>query len=319
MSGPFAPFLEEQGFVVLDGGLASALEEGGYALDTPLWSARALLEAPERVRGVHEAYLYAGADCITSAGYQASFEGLWAAGLERPEAEQVLRGAVTLAVEARDAFWSGAAGREGRRRPLVAASAGPYGAFLTDGSEYVGRYGVGPEVLERFHRGRLEVLADTPADLLAFETVPSLDEADVIAGLLAGLLARRPETRAWIAFSCRDEGHLRDGTPIGVAVEACAVAGPALAAVGVNCTAPRHMAGLIARIREATELPVVAYPNSGEGFDTTTRSWTGPRAEWMDDVGDWVAAGARILGGCCRVGPAEILELRRRLERSCGS
>lgn len=308
---PFRPFLEQQGFVVLDGGLATALEARGHDLGGALWSARLLLDDPDAVRAVHTAYLGAGADCITSAGYQASFEGLEAVGLTRRRAEAILRGAVELALEARDAFWVGAAGRSGGPRPIVAASAGPYGAYLADGSEYDGRYGVDREALAAFHRDRLDVLADTDADVIAFETIPSLLEVETIASLLVD----HPDVPSWISFTCRDGGSLRDGTPIRDAVRACAGI-DSLVAIGVNCTAPRHVGALIEQVAGATDLPIAAYPNSGEGYDRARQAWTGSAEAWLEEVPAWVRAGAVILGGCCRVGPGEIRGLRRILEGS---
>ena len=182
--GPLGRIPGAQGFVVLDGGLSTALEAAGLRLDPTLWSARAPLDAPEAVLAAHRAYLEAGADCITTAGYQASPEGFLAAGFDAAAAEAAIRRPVELAVQARDAFWASAENREGRLRPLVAASAGPYGAFLADGSEYRGRYGVDAAALDRFHRARLELLQDTAADLVAFETVPSGTEAAVLGALL---------------------------------------------------------------------------------------------------------------------------------------
>jgi homocysteine S-methyltransferase len=196
-------------------------------------------------------------------------------------------------------------------RPIVAASAGPYGAYLADGSEYDGRYGVGRTALERFHSDRLDVLADTPADVVAFETVPSLLEAEVIAGLLEA----RADTPAWISFGCRDASALWDGSRIVDAVSACASV-PALAAIGVNCTAPRHVAGVIRGIRSRTDLPIVVYPNSGERYDRGTRTWDESPSAWIEHVDGWTAAGARVIGGCCRTGPRETHQLRLRMERS---
>jgi homocysteine S-methyltransferase len=306
---PFAPFLQSQGFVLLDGGLATALETAGYTLDESLWSASCVIDAPGAVRSVHTSYLEAGADCITTAGYQASVEGFLAAGLDREGAEEALRRGVELAVEARDAFWSNPAHGSGRLEPIVAASAGPYGAFLADGSEYDGRYGVERAVLERFHRARLDVLRDTAADVVAFETIPSALESEV----LAELLADRDDTRAWISYSCRDSETLWDGTPIAEAVRSLgSVRG--LVGVGINCTAPRHVGALVDKIAAVTDLPIIVYPNSGEGYDVLKRSWLGPPAEWLDSVGEWVESGAVVLGGCCRVGPDQIRRLRTRLE-----
>jgi homocysteine S-methyltransferase len=307
---PFAGFLARQGFVVLDGGLATALEAAGHRLDTALWSARLLLDAPEAIRAAHLAYLEAGADCITTASYQASFEGFAAAGIGERDAEALLRRSVEVAREARDAFWAEPARQRGRLEPIVAASAGPYGAYLADGSEYDGRYGVGRATLAAFHRRRLQVLGDTSADLIAFETIPSLPETEVIAALLGEL----PGTWAWITFTCRDAERLWDGSRIADAVSA-ALAAPRLTGVGVNCTAPRHVPALVDTVRSMTDLPVIAYPNSGEVYDLLSRRWGG-RAEsegWLDCVQDAFAAGARVLGGCCRIGPPTIRGLRAQL------
>jgi homocysteine S-methyltransferase len=308
---PFEPFLESQGFVVLDGGLATALEAAGHLLDTPLWSARLLLDAPDAVRAAHIAYLEAGADCVTTASYQASFEGFAEAGLGPREAESLLRKSVELAREARETFWSVPASRAGRLPPIIAASAGPYGAFLADGSEYDGRYLVGREALADFHRRRLEVLADTPASLVAFETIPSLAEAEVIVGLLAEL----PDTWAWITFSCRDGERLWDRASFTDAVSV-ALAAPRLAGVGVNCTSPRHITGLIDLARSVTELPIIAYPNSGELYDAGSHKWKGKPAgaDWLAGAAEWFGHGATVLGGCCRVGPLTIRKLRAALD-----
>ncbi len=304
---PFRRFLDEQGIVVLDGGLATALEADGYVLDSDLWSARLLLDAPEAVRAVHTAYLEAGADCITTATYQASFDAFGRLGVDAAAAADLMRGSVRLAVEARSAFWSEPVNRAGRLEPIVAASAGPYGAFLADGSEYDGRYGVDQDVLDTFHRARLEVLAETDADLIAFETIPSLPEVEVIAALLS----ETPATWAWITFSCRDGRHLWDGSPVAEAARACSV-GDGVAGVGVNCTSPRFVVDLIDEIRGATDLPIIAYPNSGETYDAAAKVWTGQAvgSEWLAGALEWVGAGARVVGGCCRVGPDMIRELR---------
>lgn len=312
MSGksPFAGFFAAQGFVVLDGGLATALEAAGHSLDTALWSARLLVDAADSIRAAHLAYLEAGADCITTASYQASFEGFAAAGVGERDAEALLRRSVELAREARDAFWTDAARQSGRLEPIVAASAGPYGAYLANGSEYDGRYGVGRTRLADFHRRRLRVLSDTSADLIAFETIPSLPESEVIAALLGEL----PETWAWITFTCRDGERLRDGSPITDAVSA-ALAAPRLAGVGINCTAPRHVPALVEAVRSLTDLPVIAYPNSGEVYDRASRRWVGhaDREAWLERVHEAFEAGARILGGCCRIGPPTIHRLRAEL------
>ncbi|MBM4183662.1 MAG: homocysteine S-methyltransferase [Gemmatimonadetes bacterium] len=307
---PLARHLESQGVVILDGGLATALEAAGHMLDSALWSARLLLDAPEAVRAAHLAYLEAGADVITTASYQASFEGFAAAGLGALAAESLLRRSVDLAVEARRAFWSDERNRANRLEPIVAASIGPYGAFLADGSEYRGRYLVGRQALAEFHRRRLHVLADTQADVLAIEKVPSVEEAEVLAELLAEV----PHAWAWMTFSCRDGKRLWDKTRIADAVRR--VEGVAnMVGVGVNCTAPRHVASLVAEVRSATSKTIVLYPNSGETYDAASHRWVGRPAgsEWVEGARAWAEQGARVIGGCCRVGPRAIRDLRDEL------
>src|SRR5210317_388673 len=181
---PLQKFIQRQGFALLDGGLATAMEKYGADLDDELWSAKMLIEAPELIRQVHSEFLDAGADVIATATYQASFEGFGNKGYSPEKAAQLMRLSVDLAVLARENFWSETALRHERLKPLVAASVGPYGAALHDGSEYHGNYGLNQQELKDFHRPRLEVLADTDADLIAFETIPSLLEAEALVEML---------------------------------------------------------------------------------------------------------------------------------------
>lgn len=309
-ANPLAAFLERQGFVVLDGGLATTLEARGHELDSTLWSAALLRDDPGAVRDVHRAFLEAGADVVATAGYQASFAGFEEAGLGEGDAVELFRRSVAIAVEARDGFWADPANREGRLRPLVAASVGPYGAYLADGSEYDGRYGLPASDLDAFHRRRFRLLADSAADLVACETIPSGPEARV----LLEILEDTPGAWAWLSFCCRDAAHLHDGTPLAEVVRACEGASR-VAAVGVNCVAPSLVAGLVDTIRAETSLPLLVYPNSGEGWDAERGAWTGRGSS--DRVAasapSWLEAGARGVGGCCRVGPEAIRALRERL------
>lgn len=310
-ASPLAPFLERQGFVVLDGGLATELESRGHDLDDPLWSARVLLDDPDSVRAVHRDYLRAGADVVATATYQASFGGFARRGLGAGETVETLRRAVDLAREARDAFWADESHRSGRLRPLVAASVGPYGAVLADGSEYRGDYGLSTPELVEFHGERWQVLAAAGADLMACETIPSAPEARALLQLLARSDAG---TWAWISFSCRDGGHLADGTPLEEVARLCDSA-DRLAAIGVNCTRPAYVAPLIAAVRRGSAKPVLVYPNAGEDYDPVSKRWVGATGEawWHDAPARWRVAGAAGVGGCCRIGPDEITAIRRGL------
>ncbi|MDP2479560.1 MAG: homocysteine S-methyltransferase [Candidatus Palauibacterales bacterium] len=304
---PLERLVRDLGFFVLDGGLATTLEARGFDLDDPLWSARVLLEHPEAIRQVHLDFLEAGADCIVTASYQATLEGFRRRGVGEAEAADLMRRSVELGLEARDAFWSEPRNREGRLRPLVAASVGPYGAYLADGSEYTGDYDRDEEGLYAFHRPRWRILAEAGADLLACETLPSLPEARA----LLRLLEESPGTWAWMSFSCRDGARVRDGSRFEDAVRACdAAAG--VAAVGVNCTAPSYIAGLLGAARRVTDRLLLAYPNSGETWDGARKVWSAdPTAlDWGAAALEWREAGAAGIGGCCRVGPEDIGRVR---------
>jgi len=286
---------------VLDGGFATELERRGHDLSDGLWSARLLRDDPDEIVATHLAFFRAGADVATTASYQASVEGFVRRGLSHGEAEELLRDSVRLARIAA----SLAEAEDGVRR-LVAASVGPYGAVLADGSEYHGDYGVSDRFLRDFHRPRLALLADSGADLLAIETVPSLQEA---AALLEVLDETPATTRAWLSLSCADDRHTRRGDDVSAAF---ALAGSAerVVAVGVNCTAPEHVTALVTRAVAASGKPAVAYPNSGEAWDAEARSWTGPGSVVDAALArEWVAAGAAYVGGCCRVGSADIARL----------
>ncbi len=286
------------------------MEALGHDLDDPLWSARILLEDPEAMGRVHTAFLVAGADCITAGTYQASIPGFVARGLTPEHAGEVLERAVSLAVEARDVFWADAQNRDRRLRPLVAASVGPYGAYRADGSEYTGAYSLSGDELLGFHEERWRILADSEADVLACETIPSLQEAEV----LLELLRHTPDRWVWMSFTCRDGEHLSDGSPLSAAAEICdAVSG--VAAVGINCTRPEHVPELITVVRRATEKPIIVYPNAGGRYDAERKSWEDdpPRQDWAALVLEWRALGATLLGGCCRVGAKDISIMRSSL------
>jgi homocysteine S-methyltransferase len=288
----------DDGVLVADGGLATELEARGNDLSDPLWSARLLMDAPDQIRDAHLAFFRAGAVIATTASYQASFEGFGRRGLDRREAAGLLRRSVELARAACDQV----AG-DGRAR-WVAASVGPYGAALADGSEYRGRYGLSVAELAAWHRPRLEVLAGAGPDVLALETVPDTDEAQALMAAVAGL-----GIPAWLSYSIAGQ-RTRAGQSLSEAF-AIATDVPEVVAVGVNCCAPADVLAAIAVAREVTGKPVIVYPNSGEGWDARRRAWTGQARYSAVQPGQWIAAGARIAGGCCRVRPADIAEIAR--------
>lgn len=272
--------------LISDGGLATELETRGRDLSDALWSARLLSDAPQEIAAVHATYFRAGAKIATTASYQASFDGFSARGIGRDEAVKLLRRSVDLAATARDATGG----------LLVAASIGPYGAALADGSEYRGRYGVSVSQLRRWHQPRLEVLADAGADVLALETMPDVDEAEALVDLVRA--AGKP---AWLSYTIEGT-RTRAGQPLAEAFSVAAGVDQ-IVAVGVNCCSPDDVPAAI-EIACAVGKPVIVYPNSGERWNG--RAWTGVSRFSADRARQWVAAGAGVVGGCCRVTPADI-------------
>jgi homocysteine S-methyltransferase len=286
--------LPDDTVLITDGGLATELEARGHDLSDALWSARLLADAPEEIAAVHAAFYRAGAMIATTASYQASFDGFAARGIERDDAAKLMRRSVHLAEAARDDV-----GLDGG---WVAASIGPYGAALADGSEYRGRYGLSVAQLAEWHRPRIEVLAEAGADVLALETMPDVDEAEALMDLVRGL-----GLPAWLSYTI-DGAYTRAGQPLADAF-AVAVGVSEVVAVGVNCCAPSDVLQAIEVARAVTDKPVIVYPNSGELWDAIRRTWMGPPLFSPQLVPQWIQAGARIVGGCCRVRPADIAEI----------
>jgi homocysteine S-methyltransferase len=301
------------GVHVIDGGLASELEHLGARIDGPLWSAHVLEDEPEKLLAVHRAFIEAGSECIATASYQVSRMGYAECGLPPVRADQALVRSVELARQAAAEFPG--------RRVLIAGSLGPYGAALHNGAEYTGDYSITYQDLVRFHRERIEVFARAKGtgfspyvgnatekgalapDLLAFETFPSLNEARAVCEALEPF----PQMQGWFSFSCHDEKTVSHGEPLGecaALLNAC----PQILAIGVNCVPPRWVSSLLGEIRAVTAKPVLVYPNSGEGWDAANRSWIGSTdpVDFGRRSAEWFAAGAQIVGGCCRTQPEHI-------------
>ncbi|MFC9603464.1 homocysteine S-methyltransferase [Streptomyces niveus] len=311
-----------EGSLVLDGGLSDQLRAQGCDLSDDLWSARLLADAPQQIEAAHAAYVRAGAQVLITASYQATYEGFAHRGIGRDRASELLADSVTLARRA---------GAEAAREIWVAASVGPYGAMLADGSEYRGRYGLSVRELERFHRPRIEALAAAGPDVLALETVPDTDEAQALLGAAEGC-----GVPVWLSYTIAGD-RTRAGQPL---TEAFAMAAgvDGVIAVGVNCCDPSDVDDAVALAATITGKPVVVYPNTGEKWDAQAKRWAGegpgvgegrgegplppathPSPFSPDRLHTWQSTGARLLGGCCRVGPARITELAAALDAERGA
>ena len=280
------------GPVVLDGGLSTELEARGHDVSSALWSARLLRDDPDGIVAAHAAFAAAGAQVATTASYQATFDGFAGAGIYRTETPRLITSSVALA-------------RRGAPDGWVAGSVGPYGAMLADGSEYTGAYvdDVGVRELRDFHRPRMELLAEAGADVLACETVPAAAEAEALIAEAAAL-----GVPIWLSLTTvtDDEGvaRTRRGEPASD-VFAMTEGVDAVIAVGVNCTDPAGV-GPVVEVAARHGKPIVVYPNSGERWDAAARRWSGTPDVDPQQAADWVRAGARLVGGCCRVGPGAI-------------
>jgi len=292
------------GPVVLDGGLGTLLESHGHDLSSSLWSARLLVEDPGAIRRAHAEYFAAGARVAITSSYQVSYEGLDAAGLSRRDADAVLARSVELARQAREE--SGLSPDEA----WVAASVGPYGASRADGSEYTGDYGLDIAQLREWHRPRLQTLAAAAPDAIAIETIPSLAELEAVCREIDGL-----GVPAWVSVTISD-GRLRSGDSL---AEAFALAGsaPGVIAAGVNCCDLSEVSGALGEL--GRRLPGVAYPNSGEVWHADSRKWSGAASAIASNAGEWVAEGAHLIGGCCRVGPDQIARIAHAVAASGAS
>lgn len=299
--------LKKKAALVLDGAMATELEKRGVHTDNALWSATALIDDPEAVKAVHKRYFEAGADIAITDTYQANVNGFEQAGYSEGQSEKLITEAVRLARAARDEFYFELPADERADRapyPIVAGSVGPYGAYLADGSEYTGDYLLTTTEFQEFHAPRMELMAKAGVDMFAFETQPNFDEAKALAAMMQ---TRFPNMFAWLSFSVSDPEHLCDGTPLAEAV-AYFNDNPQISAIGVNCTSMNNIEATIKTIVPNTDKPIIVYPNNGDIYDPKTKTWEpNPQAATFADLTPkWLAAGAKIIGGCCRTTPGDI-------------
>lgn len=304
-NNPLTAILAESPFVLLDGAMATELEARGCDLADSLWSAKVLMENPQLIYDVHLDYFRAGAQVAITASYQATPEGFAARGLDETQSRALIARSVELARQARDAYRAENPAAKGL---LIAGSIGPYGAYLADGSEYRGDYQRSAQAFQDFHRPRIDALLEAGADLLACETLPSFDEIRA----LAQLLVEYPVAQAWFSFTLRDSQHLSDGTPLRDVLGVLADY-PQILAVGINCIALENTVDALSYLHSQTPLPLVVYPNSGEHYDAVTKTWHhhGEACATLEGyLPLWLAAGAKLIGGCCRTTPKDIAALK---------
>ena len=296
--------------LALDGGLSNILSSYGLKFDKKLWTAGFLITNPEAVEKVHLDYLKAGAQCISTASYQATIEGFMASGLTEEKSEQLIKFSVTLAENARNQFLQTRT-KKGANLPLIAASLGPYGAFLADGSEYTGLYNSSRTDLFHFHKRRFELMLETPADIIAFETIPNKSEVEVICDLSTN--SNKP---LWISFSCKDSNYLHDGSSLDEVVSMVNNF-PSIFAIGANCYTPSLTSDLIKNFKTLTSKKIIVYPNSGEQYDPIEKVWKpGTGLNHIESaIESWIDLGADMVGGCCQLGTDFITRVSNVIDR----
>lgn len=289
--------------LIIDGALATELEIRGHDLNHPLWSGKILRSDPDAIKDVHLDYFHAGANVAITASYQTSVQGLVDSfGIGKTEARELIKRSVQVAQDAREEVKDG-------KMMLVAGSVGPYGAYLHDGNEYRGDYVRTQEELKEFHRPRMQALVEAGVDLLAIETIPNFEETRALLDLLREEV---PQAIAWLSFTTKDPGHIADGTPWSEVLQLINQHSDQIVAVGVNCVPMAGVTETLRNMEAQTDIPLLCYPNSGEVFDSATNSWHGERpddvlegkSEHRFDTGAWTSHGAKLIGGCCRTGPA---------------
>ena len=310
--GTFKELLEKQDVLILHGALGTELEALGYDISGKLWSAKYLLEEPSIIQDIHETYIAAGADLVTTSSYQATLPGLQEAGLSEAEARAIIAQTVALAKDARDKAWQSLSEDEKSKRPypLISGDVGPYAAYLANGSEYTGDYGkISKEELKDFHRPRIAILLKQGVDLLALETIPNALEAAALVELLA---EEFPQVEAYISFTIQESSSISDGTSLEAMVELVDTSKQILA-LGINCSSPLLFDTALEKLASLTNKYLVTYPNSGEVYDGQTQTWK-PKDVTAKNLREHSQAWheqfqVKILGGCCRTRPNDIKAL----------
>ena len=307
--GAFKDLLEKQDIIILDGALGTELERQGYDVSGRLWSAKYLLENPQIIQDLHEDYVRAGSNIITTSSYQASIPAFVEAGLSLDKADDLLKETVFLAQAAVKNVWQGLSLDEQQRSyPLIAGSVGPYAAFLADGSEYTGAYHLSEKEFKDFHRPRIQALLDAGCDLLALETIPNGAETKALVHLLS---EEFPQVEVYLSFTAQTVSAISDGTLI-EEVGRLAQSSPQVLAVGFNCTAPHLIAPLLEKLKQVCDKPLLAYPNSGEVYNVATNTWQDNPEQQLcltDYSQLWKKQGVQLFGGCCRTRPEDIRQL----------
>lgn len=302
----FQQWINEQDIVILDGSMSRLLEEQGLEINHRLWTALALVEQPEAIYQVHKQYFDAGANVAITASYQATVKSFEDVGYSEKQAIACIERSVTLAKKAKQ-------DSKGGQAKWIAGSIGPYGAYLSDGSEYTGAYQISDYELKDFHEERIKALIASGVDVLAIETIPRLDELRVILNIIAVI-----NFPVWVSISLKDTAHLANGDSL-ADFQQLVEQDQNVIAYGINCVSPQLVAPVIENLSVAATKPLVAYPNSGAIFDAVTKTWSeeiSVEQVFSTDARCWHQKGAKLIGGCCCSTEHDIARLARTFDQA---
>lgn len=290
--------------LVSDGGMGTEIEKLNIIKNPELWSSDALINHPNAIYKIHQAYLKSGANILTTATYQANPIFLKAQHAILSNGHTLIGRAVDIVKKVKTDFVNA---NPFEQQPLIAGSVGPYGAYLNDGSEYTGNYDLTIDTLKKFHYPHLKLLAENDVDFFAFETIPNFTEATALNDLLRESF---PNSMAWLSLSINDNLDLCDDTPLAKVLNYIAD-NPQIFAIGVNCTNIENINPIIQILKTHTSKAIVVYPNNGDIYNKEEGKWI-PRADspsFTEVVPTWIKSGATIIGGCCRTTPKDIQDI----------
>ncbi len=285
---------------LLDGSLSHPLEKKGYNLNKKLWTGDALINDPSAIKKIHKDYLVAGVDFISTSTYQISYRVLKEMGYNHNEIKDIFKRSVDLVQDAIEET-------KIKRKVKIVGSYGPYGASLSDGSEYTGKYNTSDEIIMNYHIENMNIIKELDLDIILYETIPCLREIEILSKVV-----EKYKKEVWISFTCNKDLEFRDGTSI---MKACKILSSIknISTIGINCFSPLLVEKGIKKLKENSNKKILIYPNSGEIYNNKDKDWYGEKYFDNSMIKKWLALSPDIIGGCCRVGFEDIQNMRKEI------
>jgi len=285
---------------LLDGSLSYPLEKQGYNLNKKLWTGDALINDPNVIKKIHKDYLVAGVDFISTSTYQISYRVLKEMGYNLNEIKDIFKRSVDLVQDAIEET-------KIKRKVKIVGSYGPFGASLSDGSEYTGKYKTSDEIIMSYHIDNMNIIKELDIDIVLYETIPCLREIEILSKVV-----EEYKKEVWISFTCNKDLEFRDGTSI---MKACKILSSIenISTIGINCFSPLLAEKAIKKLKKNSNKKILIYPNSGEIYNNKDKNWYGEKYFDNSMIKKWLALSPDIIGGCCRVGFEDIQNMRKEI------